>query len=115
MTIRFENIKNNEDYIEEYREYTAEVDGEEVGYATVTIYTDGDVMVDRMDINEDQRNKGYGTQFITLLGKELGDLIVAPDNADAQRLWARLGEDMEGTRKWDTYYAFDQGFGVYVI
>lgn len=85
-------------------------DGTEVGEASVLTSSTG-AYVERIDIDESKRNRGLGTEFLRLLSERLGGIYLAPDNADAQRLYARIGQDYHGA---DAEYV-DQGYGVYKI
>ena len=86
------------------------IDGVSVGEASVLTSSTG-AYVERIDIDESKRNRGLGTDFLRLLSEHLGGIYLAPDNADAQRLYARIGQDYHGA---DAEYV-DQGFGVYAI
>lgn len=66
---------------------------------------------ERIDIDEEYRNHGYGTAALRELSEMYGSVIVAPDNEDAQRLYDRLGCEYTGD---DADY-IDQGYGVYEI
>lgn len=85
-------------------------DGVPVGGATV-MSDSGYTYCDRIDIGEAFRNRGIGTAALNLLSEKFGGLVVAPDNADAQRLYARLGNEWYGA---DAPY-IDQGYGVYEV
>ena len=91
-------------------EFVMKLDGEEIGWASVM--DDGKAYVERIDIAEDHRNCGYGTEFINYLSREFGSVFLAPDNEDAQRLYDRLGYDVTGKDEWSYV---DQGYGVYEI
>lgn len=78
-----------------------------IGYATVMVDSKS-AYCERIDIDEPYRNHGYGTSALEDLSKMYGSIIVAPDNADAQRLYERIGYEFS-----DDIY--DQGFGVYEI
>lgn len=60
---------------------------------------------------EEYRNRGIGTAALQALSDEFCGIVVAPDNADALRLYQRIGN--EGTH--DDAGNIDQGFGVYII
>lgn len=78
-----------------------------VGYASVMV--DGSsAYCERIDIDEQYRNQGHGSSALLELSRMFGGIIVAPDNADAQRLYDRIGTEIN-----DDMY--DQGFGVYEI
>lgn len=91
-------------------EYVMKLDGEEIGWSSVM--DDGKAYVERIDIAEDHRNCGYGTEFINYLSREFGSVFLAPDNEDAQRLYDRLGYDVTEKDEWSYV---DQGYGVYEI
>jgi ribosomal protein S18 acetylase RimI-like enzyme len=81
--------------------------GMTVGHATV-MNDSISAYCERIDIDEPYRNHGYGTSALEDLSRMFGSIIVAPDNADAQRLYDRIGYEIS-----DSIY--DQGFGVYEI
>lgn len=85
--------------------------GDVVGAISVSVSSTG-AYCERIDVDEDFRNQGIGTAALNLLSSEFGSVIVAPDNADAQRLYERIGYDV--TNK-DDNWSVDQGFGVYEI
>ena len=78
-----------------------------VGYASVMV-DENSAYCERIDIEEEYRNNGFGTAALYDLSNLFHGIIVAPDNEDAQRLYERIGcgtsDDM-----------YDQGFGVYEI
>ena len=92
--------------------YTARVGGVDVGGASVIVYDDGDAYVERVDIAVGYRNRGYGSAMLKRLAAMYNGVYLAPDNDDARRLYARLGDDV--TSKGSCGYV-DQGFGVYAI
>lgn len=102
----------------DYYGYDIIVNGQKVGTIEIVDHfnEDNDVCyVERIDIDEDFRCRGIGTQVLTeALYDELGyrTVVVAPDNADAQRLYERLG--VAGYNAYDLDY-MDQGYGVYGI
>ena len=81
--------------------------GMTVGYASI-MKDNRSAYCERIDIDEPYRNRGYGTSALEDLSRMFGSIIVAPDNADAQRLYERIGYEFS-----DDMY--DQGFGVYEI
>lgn len=91
--------------------YTMEVDGKRVGRATV-----GDGVVERIDIIDGEQGKGYGTALLQhLVEAEEQTLVIVPDNEGAQRLYARLGYEMDN-EQWNRWgHALDCGFGVYEL
>lgn len=82
-----------------------------VGEASIMVSESG-AYCERIDINEEYRNQGIGTEALKLLSREFGTVTVAPDNEDAQRLYERIGYDV--TDKGDNW-SVDQGYGVYEI
>lgn len=80
---------------------------------------DGYCYVERIDIEPDYRNRGIGTEVLKHLlfdtfGWSCRTVVVAPDNADAKRLYERIGSEVSG----DVARVFgdlDQGYGVYEI
>ena len=103
----FEVIRETDESIE----YGAYIDGKQVAAASVLLGDEG-AYCERIDVDEDKRGQGIGTAFLRFLSEAHGDIYVAPDNEDAQRLYDRLGYDV--TDKDDWCYV-DQGFGVYRI
>lgn len=81
-------------------------DGHAVGEMRVSRY-DGEVYIDRIDIDQDKRGQGIGS---AVLRQYRGSYIVA-DSERSARLCARLGELVE-----DPMMAYmDQGHGVYIL
>lgn len=86
-----------------------------VAYASVRIFKDS-TYVERIDVEDDYQNMGFGTRILKQLADEYGDVYVAPDNEDAKRLYERIGYDKVGSRAYnESYYAVDEGYGVYSI
>jgi ribosomal protein S18 acetylase RimI-like enzyme len=104
---------------EDEADYKIIVNGEHVGDVNVIWNGDEDdaLYVERIDINESERNKGIGTAAIRALQKIYPDksMYSAPDNDDAKRLWERIGEPINAlqTPEWIQYS--DQGYGVYEL
>ena len=78
--------------------------------------------VERIDVFEEYRNQGIGSFVLQrAIPRELGysDVIVAPDNSDARRLYERIGEPLEDVQRYSStdnpFDYLDQGYGVYVI
>jgi len=88
------------------------MDGKKIGdVALIGDYDMADVYIERMDIIDDEQNKGYGTQALKKIS-EMYDLVYgAPDNEGSQRLLERIGRLYKNQNA--SYY--DQGFGVYQI
>lgn len=85
--------------------------GIEVGAAGISYGTDELPYVERIDIYPEYQNQGIGTKALKLIADKYGDYLIAPDNQDAARLYARLGELVET----DITSYIDQGYGVYEI
>lgn len=66
---------------------------------------------ERIDIDEQYRNRGYGAAALNELSEIFNGIVVAPDNKDAKRLYDRLGYEYSG----DGTEYIDQGYGVYKI
>ena len=107
-------VKTNYEDTYEYRTYQI-TDGQSViGFALV-MYSEGDEVeayCERIDIDENHRNAGHGTEALRALSSEFGDIYVAPDNEGAQRLYERLGCDASNC---DVADYLDQGYGFYRI
>lgn len=97
---------------ESYTTYCFDItaDGMKVGDCSMMV-DENSAYCERIDIDGNHRNKGYGTAALQELSSMYGEIIVAPDNADAQRLYERLGYEYNGE---DADY-IDQGYGVYSI
>ena len=54
--------------------------------------------VQRIDVEDGLRNHGKGTEAIKMIGEDFWRLYFAPDNRDSARLFARLGEKVDGLR-----------------
>lgn len=94
--------------------------GETVGSATLTLYHGENVAreyahLERIDIDEDCRGRGYGSAAIEAMREEYGRIVAAPDSEDSRRLYERIGDLVEDTRgdMDETYLCV--GFGVYEI
>ena len=89
--------------------YNIEVDGVVIGEVSINEYDDG-AYIERMDIDEQHRNKGLGRQAAEMIASKYDDTYAAPDSEDAQRFWARIGEEVDSD---NSYSYLDQGYGVY--
>ena len=86
----------------------------EVGQMNLTIDNDG-TYIERIDVIESLRGHGFGTEMLQHVAREYDNAFLAPDNADAKRLYERIGCEMR-SGDYDKYgYAIDQGYGVYTI
>lgn len=86
--------------------------GERVGSVTVQTWADGSALIERIDVDEEKRGQGIGTATINAMVEEFGSCYIVPDNADAARLYARLGREVSAAGDW-TY--LDQGYGVFKV
>ncbi len=106
--------------------FDVEVDGRVVGSGIMIkdeahydqeedIETEDRPYLERFDIIEGYRRRGYGTKALLLLRAMHGSYILAPDNEQAQQLYERIGRKITESdySKWG--FAADQGFGVYEI
>lgn len=66
---------------------------------------------EQLFIDEEYRNRGYGTEALKQLSSKYDGVVVAPDNEDAKRLYERIGREYDE----DVAGYIDQGFGVYEI
>lgn len=92
-------------------------DGKEVGFASVqnweTKEEDG-VYVERIDVYDGFRGKGYGTALLEAIDDHYDcDIYICPDNERAAKLYERLGEKTGCYPEFYGYY--DCGFGIYDI
>ncbi len=90
--------------------YTATVEGLEddiaVCEATILIYG-SEALIERIDTAEGYRGKGYGTEMLQWAGSITDSVYIVPDNADAARLYDRLGDEA------DAEWVPDYGYGSY--
>ena len=85
-------------------------EGVTVGAMTVMDSDDG-AYVERIDIDEQYRGHGIGTDALLQVSDIYGGVAIAPDNDRAARLYERLGTES----RYDGAEYIDQGFGVYDI
>lgn len=71
-------------------------------------YDSGETHIDRIDIDDEYQNRGIGTTALQMFP----GAYVVPDNADAARLYERIGSEVRVT---DEFSSLDEGFGVYTI
>lgn len=67
--------------------------------------------VERIDVDEQYRGRGIGTDALLQASIMYGGITVAPDNERAARLYQRLGTES----RYEGAEYVDQGFGVYDI
>ena len=71
--------------------------------------------LERIDIDEEHRNHGYGTKALYALADIYGSYFLSPDNEDAQRLYDRVADEISSS-DYDRFgFAIDNGYGVYEI
>lgn len=110
-----------EDEPPDYHGYNILLNGKRVGTTEIIdCYNDyNDICyVERIDINEEYRGRGIGTTVLTKEFRNEGyrDVVVAPDNKNAQRLYQRIGEETNFVGGCDVDFGdLDQGYGVFVI
>ncbi len=86
------------------------LDGKEVGTIGMVV-DEGEPYLERIDIDEEYRNQGIGTDALRLVAEKYGEFLIAPDNEDAKRLYERYGDESNS----DNAPYLDQGYGVYSI
>jgi len=93
------------------------LEGKEIGSGSMMMAENEDdfTYLERIDINESYQNQGYGTQVLKNLKEQIGSYYLTPDNADAKRLYDRLGCEISNA-DYDRFgFAIDNGFGVFEI
>lgn len=96
-------------YSEESARAVAKLGGEPIGWAAIIPGDTSPVYVERLDVEEAYRGRGVGTKMLKVISAHFGGLIIAADNADADRLYSRLGSAYHG----EAADYIDQGFGVW--
>ena len=111
MTTTYTTTQISEDY------FHVEGDGFELNYI---LFEDEDVIyVERIDVDEDVRGQGIGTQILRELAREFHAVFAAPEGEDCQGFFAHIGDDayemsahlIDELGLW----AIDQGYGIYEI
>ncbi len=87
------------------------LNGKQVGAAGINIYDDF-TLIERLDVDEEYRNKGIGSKIITDIASEFDTTYIVPDNENAKRLYERLGDEVTDD---DVVEYLDDGYGVYEI
>lgn len=98
--------KATEEYREEDRlhgiEYDSDImlEGQKVGYITVFESYDEEeelscAYLASIEVAEEYRNRGIGSQVIRALAEEYGRIFLCPTDDDNARLCTRLGEETE--------------------
>lgn len=95
-----ENIINEETNELVARWYNIDIyEGEtKVGYAELFVSYDEDgdeksAYINSIEIYEAYRNNGLGTKTLKEIAAEHNGVYICPDNEDAERLYARIGEE----------------------
>ena len=94
-----------------YTNYSISYDKKKIGNVDIKSWDDGSALIDRIDIDEEFRNKGIGSYIISYFSDLYSSCYIVPDNTYAQRLYARLGSE---TTEYP-WYGLDQGYGVYKL
>lgn len=95
----------------EYIGYSIMVGGEKVGDVLLKHWDDGTALIERIDIDENQRCKGYGTDAIKQVSADHDKCFIVPDNRRAAALYERIGCETCD----DLWLHLDCGFGVYRV
>lgn len=83
-----------------------------IGYVSLMVDENG-TYLERIDVEEELRGQGYGTEIIKHISSEYSNVFAAPDNEDARRLYDRIGWEMNAADYSDFGCYVDQGYGVY--
>lgn len=94
--------------------FDIEVGGKVIGGGSM-IEDEDSCYLERIDIDEEHRGQGHGTQALYLLRDIYGTYYLAADNEDAKRLYDRIADEMDSAEYDRWGFAIDQGFGVHVI
>ena len=86
-------------------------DGEKAGDVSVKVWDDGSCLIERIDIDEDKRGQGIGSAAIKEIAYDHDKTFIVPDNADAARLYARIGSETSS----EVWQSLDAGFGAYEV
>lgn len=108
VTLNVENSTEEDGYT--YDNIAIMLDGKEVGTIGM-VASENEPYLERIDIDEEYRNKGIGTDALRLVAEKYGEFLIAPDNEDAKRLYERYGDESTS----DNAAYIDQGYGVYSI
>lgn len=78
-------------------------DGEKLGYLELFVFYDEDgdetiAYVKSIELDEVNRNHGYGTAILKALAQEHDGIYLYPSNSDAERLYHKLGEEVDYSR-----------------
>lgn len=80
--------------------YKVEMDGTEIGEFQIGLFYDEDgnvnvAYVANIEVYEQYRNNGYGTEILRTLSSEYGYIYLCAENECAERLYQRIGEEIE--------------------
>ena len=102
MFIKKINNCHEEDGTREFEAkiFDDEINGKEVGYLELLEKYDEDgdcewLYVGTIEIHEAFRNQGRGTAVLRQLAEKYGKVYLCPMDADNERLYARLGEEVK--------------------
>lgn len=95
--------------------YDVELDGVKIGSCIVMEYHDETALLERLDIDEQHRCKGYGTEAIEVLKRircqKDGALYCAAESDRCSHLYDRIGRQTSEA----PWCSLDQGFGVFCL
>ena len=91
--------------------------GEEVGCGTIMQARKEDDFnyLEAIEIYPEYRNQGIGTKALLSLANMFHEIVVAPDNQAAARLYDKFGTLLASAEYSRFGFAIDQGYGVFVI
>lgn len=95
--------------------YDIDLDGVKIGSCIVMEYHDEAALLERLDIDEQYRCKGHGTEAIEVLkrirSEKDGFLYCAAESERCSHLYDRIGRRTSE----DPWCSLDQGFGVFCL
>lgn len=91
--------------------FDIEAQGKKIGECTVKTWDDGSALIERIDVEESERGKGFGTDAIKMISDDYSKTFIVPDNARAAALYERIGSQTDD----EVWCSLDQGFGVYRV
>lgn len=105
-------VKEREQVEDSYTAISYEIVSGDVTVGAMTVMASDDgAYVERIDIDEQYRGHGIGTDALLQVSDIYGGVAIAADNARAARLYERLGTES----RYDGAEYIDQGYGVYDI
>ena len=102
------DIEDSDGALENFKIFAG---GKKVGFASVKSWSDGTALIERIDIDDGERCKGYGTIAIDLISCKFDRTFIVPDNKRAASLYSRIGRETDD----DLWCSLDQGYGVYRV